>query len=489
LTVTGVSAPTSGTVAFNAQTSIVTFTPTSGFTGNGGFSYSISDGNGGTASANVALTVAQPSAMQSLFAANATPSTITENDPDSVELGMKFTASAAGIVDGIRFYKGPENIGVHTGSLWTNTGTLLGSLTFTNETASGWQSASFSTPISITAGTTYVVSYHSAGHYSADGNYFSSSVSSGNLTAPSSTTSGGNGVYAYSSGTAFPTDTYNASNYWVDVVYAPAGALPNQPPVAANDGGFTTQQDTVLSIAAASLLANDTDPNGDPLTITDVSAPTNGAVAFNAQTNTITFTPTSGFTGDGGFSYSISDGQGGSASANVALTVTAPSTTQRLFADTSTPETVNVDDTSPVELGMKFSASTSGSVTGVSFYKGSQDTGTHTGSLWSSTGTLLATATFTNESLSGWQTANFSSAVPITAGATYVISYHTSGHYSANNNYFTDAVTNGPLTAPSSSSSGGNGVYAYGSASAFPTSSYNSSNYWVDVIFNGQLAA
>ncbi|WP_245279205.1 DUF4082 domain-containing protein [Mesorhizobium loti] len=489
LTVTGVGTPTNGVVSFNSQTNVVTFTPTSGFTGNGGFSYSISDGHGGSASANVGLTVTPPAVTQSLFAANATPSTTTENDPNSVELGMKFTASAAGVIDGIRFYKGPQNTGAHTGSLWTSTGTLLGSLTFTNETTSGWQSTNFSNPISVTAGTTYIVSYHSAGSYSADSNYFSSAVSSGNLTAPSSAASGGNGVYAYGSGSAFPTSSYNASNYWVDVIYSPADALPNQPPVAANDSGFTTQQNTALNIAPASLLANDTDPNGDPLTISGVSAPTNGAVAFNAQTNTIIFTPTTGFTGNGGFSYSISDGRGGTASANVALTVTAPATTEHLFAASSTPATVNVNDTSPVELGMKFSASTSGSVTGVSFYKGAQNTGTHTGSLWTSTGTRLATATFTNETSSGWQTANFSSAVPITAGTTYIISYHTSGHYSANNNYFTNTVTTGSLTAPSSASSGGNGVYAYGSASAFPTSSFNSSNYWVDVLFNGQLAA
>ena len=70
-----------------------------------------------------------------------------------------------------------------------------------------------------------------------------------------------------------------------------------------------------------------------------------------------------------------------------------------------------------------------------------------------------------------------------------MVGYHSNGFYSANSNYFSSATTNGPLTAPSSSTSGGNGVYAYGSGSAFPTNSYNASNYWVDVIFNGQLAA
>ena len=47
-----------------------------------------------------------------------------------------------------------------------------------------------------------------------------------------------------------------------------------------------------LSIASAALLANDSDPDGDPLTITGVDNATNGTVAFNSQTSTVTFTPT-----------------------------------------------------------------------------------------------------------------------------------------------------------------------------------------------------
>ena len=111
-----------------------------------------------------------------------------------------------------------------------------------------------------------------------------------------------------------------------------------------------------------------------------------------------------------------------------------------------------------------------GTVSGIRFYKSSQDTGTHTGELWTSTGTRLATATFTNETASGWQSATFSSPVTLTPGATYVASYHTNvGHYSASPNYFTSNVTSGPLTAPAS----GNGVYTYSSNSAFPTSTFS----------------
>ncbi|WP_457848283.1 DUF4082 domain-containing protein, partial [Staphylococcus aureus] len=61
------------------------------------------------------------------------------------------------------------------------------------------------------------------------------------------------------------------------------------------------------------------------------------------------------------------------------------------------PATPDGGDTSAVELGMKFSAETSGFVTGVRFYKSAANTGVHLGTLWSATGTQLATGTFTNE--------------------------------------------------------------------------------------------
>ena len=106
-------------------------------------------------------------------------------------------------------------------------------------------------------------------------------------------------------------------------------------------------------------------------------------------------------------------------------------------------------DPASVELGVRFSSSVSGFVTGVRFYKGgAANGGTHTGSLWSSSGSLLATATFTGESASGWQTVLFSSPVAVTAGTTYVASYLApQGHYSSQESFFTSPYTASPLTA------------------------------------------
>lgn len=265
---------------------------------------------------------------------------------------------------------------------------------------------------------------------------------------------------------------------------APGAA--NQPPVATNDSGFSTQQNTTLNIAASALLANDTDPNGDSLTISGVGGAVNGSVSFNSQTNTVSFTPNTGYTGSASFTYTISDSNGGTASANAALVVTDP-TTHSFFSTSTTPSIVTVNDTSSVELGFKFQASSSGQITGMRFYKGPQNTGPHVANLWTASGSLLASATFTNETSSGWQQVNFSTPVTISAGTTYVASYHTNGNYSADPNYFATARTSGPLTAPSSASSGGNGVYAYGGSSLFPTNSYNATSYGVDVLFRAQI--
>ena len=260
-------------------------------------------------------------------------------------------------------------------------------------------------------------------------------------------------------------------------------------PVANNDSGLTAQRNASVQIAAATLLANDTDANGDTLSITGVSAATNGTVSFNAQTQVVTFTPTTDYVGAASFSYAISDGRGGTSTANAALTVSASAAATSLFAPTATPNTVTVNDANGVELGMKFSSSQSGTISGIKFYKGPQNAGTHTGTLWSAAGANLGTLTFQNETASGWQTASFAAPIAITAGTTYIVSYHSNGNYSATANGFGSAVTSGPLTAPSSASSGGNGLYAYGSASVFPTNSYNATNYYVDVVFNGSLAS
>jgi hypothetical protein len=150
-----------------------------------------------------------------------TPATIDAEDPSSVVLGVKFRAEFDGSVTGLRFYKAAANTGTHVGSLWTMGGQLMKQATFADETASGWQTVVFDTPVAISAGTTYVASYLAPnGHYSVTGAAFASNpVANPPLEALASGDSP-NGVYRYSTTAEFPSNSFNATNYWVDVLFA-----------------------------------------------------------------------------------------------------------------------------------------------------------------------------------------------------------------------------------------------------------------------------
>lgn len=324
-------------------------------------------------------------ASTTLFSPGTTPYQYTP-DGAAVELGVKIRSDVSGYVTGVRFYKNSADQSSHSGSLWTSSGVLIATGTFTNETGSGWQQLNFAKPVAITPHTTYVASYHTSSGYYHALNYFSAQgVDSGAIHALRTGVDGSDGLYWYGGGGIFPKLTYQNSNYWVDVVFSATAGI--------------------------------TSPSG----------------LFTA--------------GPAVYEYGA--------------------------------------DTNPVELGVKIRSDVSGHITGIRFYKNPADTGVHTGSLWSSTGTLLATGTFSGESGSGWQQLNFSSPVSIAANTTYVASYHTaSGYYHALNFFSNGGFDNGTLHALQDGADGPNSVYAYGSGNIFPIQSYQSSNYWIDVVFS-----
>lgn len=147
---------------------------------------------------------------------NDVPSVLTDNDPNAVELGLRFRSDIAGYITGVKFYKGASNIGTHYASVWTGGGTRLIRTAFMNETPSGWQQVNFATPVVINANTTYVVSYHAPrGYYSITQQGLATAI----YRAPLRALANG-GVYKYGA-SGFPTQTWNASHYWVDVVFRP----------------------------------------------------------------------------------------------------------------------------------------------------------------------------------------------------------------------------------------------------------------------------
>ena len=832
-------------LTFNAATK--TFSGTPAATDVGTLSVKASATDLGSLAASETFNIAVAPATVSLFTASNTPAQTNLNDGSPLEVGMKFASSVAGQITALKFYRSSSDTGPDLLDLWTSTGTKLASATFTNTAASGWQTVTLATPVSITANTTYVASYHTTGEYVVTDNFFTTALTNGVLTAPSTATAGGNGVYAYGGNNTagiFPTSTFSAANYYADVVFA--NSTPNTPPTAVADTADATEKGGIAngsggSPATGNVLTNDTDPDvGDTKTVTAVSfgvtsgtlgTALNGAhgslvlnasgtftytvnetdaavqalrlstntltdvfnytmrdtagatsattlavtihgandapvlavqtgsqnaivgsafslvlpagtftdvdagdtltytataadgsplptwLTFNAATKTFSGTPaatdvgtlsvkasatdlgslaasetfniavtttpntpptavadTADATEKGGiangsggspatgnvltndtdpdvgdtktvtavsfgvtsgtlgtalngahgslvlnasgtftytvnetdaavqalrlstntltdvFNYTMRDTAGATSATTLAVTIhgandapvlavqtgsqnaivgsafslvlpagtftdvdagdtltytataadgsplptwltfnaatktfsgtpaatdvgtlsvkasatdlgslaasetfniaVAPATVS-LFTASNTPAQTNLNDGSPLEVGMKFQSSVAGQITALKFYRSSSDTGPDLLDLWTSTGTKLASATFTNTAASGWQTVTLATPVSITANTTYVASYHTTGEYVATDNFFTTALTNGVLTAPSTATAGGNGVYAYGgtnTAGLFPTNTFSASNYYADVVFRPQLA-
>ena len=181
------------------------------------------------------------------------------NDTASVTLGVKFYSDVPGFITGVRFYKGSHNTGTHVGALWASSGTKLASVTFSGETASGWQQASFSTPISIVANATYVISYLAPrGYYACDQSYSWTAVSA----TPLHVSGTSPGVYAYGSTTRFPSGTWNRSNYWVDVMFSPTNPTPPAPTTTYTISGTVSGSPATLTLSGTPFAIDDNRRSG-----------------------------------------------------------------------------------------------------------------------------------------------------------------------------------------------------------------------------------
>ncbi len=178
-----------------------------------------------------------------------TPGTIDSGDGNSYVLGLHFKSSVNGVITGVRFYKATANTGTHVARLWKTDSTVLGIVTFTDETSSGWQEMSFNAPIAITANTEYIMSvFVPNGHYSLDLSYFLSAAANGPLTAyKSSDVSIGNSSFrATNSLNLNPfSNSYQESQYWIDVIF--------------DDGQTTSGIGTALSIWSNGEIPNTVD--------------------------------------------------------------------------------------------------------------------------------------------------------------------------------------------------------------------------------------
>ncbi|MBC7949238.1 MAG: DUF4082 domain-containing protein, partial [Chitinophagaceae bacterium] len=228
------------------------------------------------------------------FTSSSVPEEILNNDNlGGIEVGMKFRVTQSGSIRAIRFYKGAGNTGIHTGHLWDNNGALIGSATFTNETASGWQEVLLTTPVEIVPDITYIVSYFSPdGYYSATNPYFTSAVVNGPLRALAGGEDGPNGLFSFTSTPVMPTENFQTNNYWVDVVFI-------IPDIVAPQVANTTPAQGALNVPVASPVAAIFNEPMDAATITNSSFELRNAsgslipatVSYNPTTYAATLTP------------------------------------------------------------------------------------------------------------------------------------------------------------------------------------------------------
>ncbi|MEC9291283.1 MAG: Ig-like domain-containing protein [Pseudomonadota bacterium] len=133
------------------------------------------------------------------------------------------------------------------------------------------------------------------------------------------------------------TDGTASDSAFININVTPVNDAPD-----ANDDSFTTAEDTALTIPAANILANDTDPDGDTLTITGVSVLSGGGTAVLNADGSVTYTPAADYHGPAVLEYSISDGNGGTDTARINITVTPENDPDAVDDFTSTNEDTTV---------------------------------------------------------------------------------------------------------------------------------------------------
>jgi len=343
-------------------------------------------GNLQSTPATVTFTVGGAACPCSLWPAEL-PSGGVDADPNSVELGTRFRSSAAGSITALRFFKHAQNTGTHVGSLWSAGGTLLAQVTFTSETASGWQTQALSTPVNISANTDYVVSYHTnSGFYTGDDGYFNSAVSSGPLTAPADGSGGSNGLYRYASGSVFPNETYNSENYWVDVVFNTGSGDTTQPAVT-----ISTPTSNATHTATTSPLALGGTAS-DNVGVTQVTWTNNrGGSGTASGTTTWSVASVTLQSGDNVLTVTARDAAGNTSTDVLTVTYNPPDTTAPVVTITSpTSNPTTTVATTPLNIGG--SATDAVGVTQVTWSNNRGGSGTASGTTaWSVSGIVLQT--------------------------------------------------------------------------------------------------
>ena len=256
LTVTGVTQGANGSVVVDAVTGNPRYQPNAGFAGSDSFTYTLSDGRGGTAAGTVSVTINPHTPV------NRAP--VSVPDSLSVAEGGTATTLTGGYTSVLANDVDPDNDPL--------TAVLV------------------SPPLNGT-----VIFY-------ANGTF--------NYTHNGSETTADAFTYRANDGST------DGNTVAVSITVTPV----NDAPIAGNDS-FAMSSDGTLIIPVSILLANDTDAEGDTLTVKAVTNPVNGTVQLTGGGAQVTFNPTMGFEGTARFDYTVSDGHGGAGTGSVSIAV------------------------------------------------------------------------------------------------------------------------------------------------------------------------
>ena len=392
------------------------------------------------------------------------------------ELGVKIRVDQPQLLTTIRFYKPSGETGSHTGTIWSATGAALAHVAFTSESASGWQQQALPNPLLLQANTTYTVSVNANSAYAVTLNGLASQVSNGVL---HTVADGANGVYNETRG-AFPSQSYASSNYFVDAVVAPdAGGPPVVLQTTPADGAGAVQQGTAIT-ASFSRPLNPSTVTSSTFTLT---RPDGSAVAATVSYDgayLATLTPSVQLavatTYTAHLAASVAGANGVPLGSPASWSFSTGSCPCALFSDLAQP--ANQSAAGTFELGVKLQVDTPEQLTSVRFYKAVGETGSHTATIWTSNGVSLGSVAFANETASGWQQQALTTPLQLQPNTTYVVSVNANGRYAVTLNGLASQVSSGPLHTVAD---GLNGVYN-GTLGGFPDQSYQSSNYFLDVV-------
>lgn len=191
------------------------------------------------------------------------PDFTADGTANGLNLGTVFVITSPGLITHIRYYKSPGETGPNIGRVYNSSLALLQEITFTGESASGWQTQALSSPIAVSVGAFYMVAVFrpTTAHYPKQETFFATRYTNGPIygEASASVPGIGNGCYSYNASPTPPTNTFNASCYFVDIVFDDGIT----PMAITSPSGQNTTLDLFQRADNASMGSNwSTDPSG-----------------------------------------------------------------------------------------------------------------------------------------------------------------------------------------------------------------------------------